>query len=369
MPPVSQNYEDGDTVVARGVARSYAGVPVQGARVKYKVERRRAFWWVSNFRYWGWDDYGRNSSDDVLAEGETLTAADGSFTVDVPMVLPKRKYTMFYNFVVTADVTDQAGETHPATLSLPLGNRKTALTATMPEKVLAEQDTKMAFHRLNAAGIDLEAVVRYRFDNGKWMEQKSNTVFTIPQMKSGRHTLYAVCEDDSLEQQFTVFSLDDKRPAAETDDWFFASAQQFPNDGSPVTVQVGSSDKNVHIVYSIFAGERIVESGAVERSNELLNRKFTYDETMGGGLLLTFAWVKNGKAYIHNTTIKRPTPDKNLKLTWQTFRNRLEPGQQEEWTLTVMAPDGTPADAQLLATLYDKSLDQLAPLSWSMVPY
>ena len=369
MPPVSQNYEDGDTVVARGVARSYAGVPVQGARVKYKVERRRAFWWVSNFRYWGWDDYGRSSSDDVLAEGETKTAADGSFTVDVPMVLPKSKYTMFYNFVVTADVTDQAGETHPATLSLPLGNRKTALTATMPEKVLAEQDTKMAFHRLNAAGIDLEAVVRYRFDNGKWMEQKTNTVFSIPQMKSGRHTLYAVCENDSLEQQFTVFSLDDKRPAAETDDWFFASAQQFPVDGSPVTIQVGSSDKNVHIVYSIFAGERIVESGSVERSNELLNRKFTYDESMGGGLLLTFAWVKNGKAYIHNTTIKRPTPDKNLKLTWQTFRNRLEPGQQEEWTLTAQNPDGTPADAQLLATLYDKSLDQLAPLSWSMVPY
>lgn len=369
MPPVSQNYDDGDTVVVSGRARSYAGVPVQSAQVKYKVVRRLPFWWMNYSYYWGQGMIGRSQADETIAEGETTTGADGSFTVDVPMVLPKTKHTMFYNFVITADVTDQAGETRQGQLSLPLGNRKTALTATIPEKVLSEQDTKMAFHRQNAAGIDLDATVRYRFDGGKWQEQKSNTLFLIPQMKSGLHTLTAVCEEDTLEQQFTVFSLDDKRPAAETDDWFYVSANQFPYDGRPVTVQVGSSDKNVHIVYSIFAGERILESGSVERSNELLNRKFNYDEaTMGSGVLLCFAWAKNGKVYTHNATIKRPTPDKNLKLTWKTFRNRLEPGQQEEWTLTALTPDGTPADAQLIATLYDKSLDQLSPLMWSIVP-
>lgn len=371
MPPVSQNYEDGDTVVAVGSVRSYAGVPVQGARVKYKVVRRLAFWWMNYSRYWNQGFYGSANADEQVASGETFTGADGSFGIDVPMVLPKTKHTMFYNFVVTADVTDQAGETHQGVLTLPLGNRRTALTATMPEKVLAEQDTKMAFHCQNAAGVDLDATVRYRFDGGKWQEQKTNTLFLIPQMKSGRHTLHAVCEGDSLEQQFTVFSLDDKRPAAETDDWFFVSAQQFPNDGTPVTMQVGSSEKNVHIVYAIFAGERVVESGAIDRSNELLNRKLTYDDSMGGGLLLTFAWAKNGKVYTHAATIKRPTPDKHLQLKWTTFRNRLQPGQKEEWTLSVLSPSGEKltAPAQLLATLYDKSLDQLVPQEWSIVPY
>lgn len=370
IPPVCQDYDDGDTIVVSGRARSYAGVSVQSAHVKYKVVRRLPFWWMNYSYYWERGAFGHGQSEELIAEGETTTGADGSFTVDVPMVLPKTKHTMFYNFIVTADVTDQAGETHQGQLTLPLGNRKTALTATIPEKVLAEQDTKMAFHRQNAAGIDLDATVRYRFDGGKWQEQKTNTLFLIPQMKSGQHTITAVCEEDTLEQQFIVFSLDDKRPAAETDDWFFASAQQFPNDGTPVTVQVGSSDKNVHIVYAVFAGERILESGTVERSNELLNRKFNYDETtMGSGVLLCFAWAKNGKVYTHNASIKRPTPDKNLRLTWKTFRNRLEPGQQEEWTLTALTPEGTPADAQLLATLYDKSLDQLVPLSWSIVPH
>ena len=379
IPAVSRTYDDGDTLVVRGTARSYAGVPVQGARVKYKVERRRAFWWMSYSRYWSAGIYGTGSDDELLLSGETVTDGDGSFPMDVPIVVPKTAYPMFYNFVVTAEVTDQAGETHEGVLSLPMGNRRTAFTSTIPEKVLAEEDTQMSFHQRNAAGVDLEATVRYRFDSGKWQEVKTNTLFRLPAMKSGPHTLEAICETDSLEEKFTVFSLDDRRPAIETDDWFYISDEQFPNDGRPVTVQVGSSAKDVHIVYSVLAGNTVVESGYVDRSNELLNRKFVYQDSYGNGLLLTFAWVKDGKTYQHTATIRRPLPDKHLKLSWHTFRNRLIPGQQEEWTLTVTPPVGSglhasstaPSStaAQLMATLYDKSLDQLSPHQWSLYPY
>ena len=138
---------------------------------------------------------------------------------------------------------------------------------------------------------------------------------------------------------------------------------------------MGSSDKDVHVVYSIFSGNKLIESGTANLSNELINRKFTYKEAYGHGLLLTFAWVKEGTYYTYSTTIRKPLPDKRLDLKWTTFRNRLTPGQQEEWTLTVLAPspsgkagDGAPADAQLMATLYDKSLDQLYAHDWSLLP-
>ena len=374
IPAVTRTYDDGDTLSVRGTARSYAGVPVQGARVKYKVERRRAFWWMSYSRYWDGGLLGTGSDDELLLSGEAMTDGDGSFAMDVPIVVPKTPYPMFYSFVVTAEVTDQAGETHEGVLSLPMGNRRTAFTSTIPKKVLAEEDTQMSFHQRNAAGVDLEAMVRYRFDNGKWQEVKTNTLFKLPAMKSGPHTLEAICEQDTLEEKFTVFSLDDRRPAIETDDWFYVSDAQFPNDGRPVTVQVGSSANNVHIVYSVLSGNTVVESGYVDRSNELLNRKFTYQESYGNGLLLTFAWVKDGKTYQHQTTIQRPLPDKHLKLTWHTFRNRLVPGQQEDWTLTVQPPasaaaSATPFAAQLMATLYDKSLDQLSAHYWGLYPY
>ena len=373
FPQVNQHYEDGDTVVVRATARSYAGVPVQGASVKYKVERRLAFWWLSYSRYWSGGAYGSGSANEEVASGEAITDADGTFAVEMPMILPKTAYPVFYNFVVVADVTDQAGETHQGQLSLPLGNRKTAFSTTLPDKVLAEKCPQVMFNLRNAAGIDIPTTLRYRIDNGKWTEGQTNTHIStlksqLSNLKSGSHTLEAICESDTLKRDFVVFSLNDKQPATETDEWFYLSDSQFPNDGQPVTLQVGSSDKDVHIVYTILAGREIVEMGTADLSNELINRKFTYKEEYGNGLVLTFAWIKDGKSYSHHATIQRPLPDKKLKLQWKTFRDRLTPGQQEEWTLIVTQPDGKPANAQLMATLYDKSLDQLQPHSWVLSP-
>ena len=106
----------------------------------------------------------------------------------------------------------------------------------------------------------------------------------------------------------------------------------------------------------------------INLSNELINRKLTYQDDYENGLRLNYAWMKDGKAYTYSTAIRRPMPDMHLDMKWSTFRNKLTPGQEEEWTLTITKPDGTPADAHLIATLYDKSLDQLKTHSWSLLP-
>ena len=366
---MKEHYEAGDTVTVKATARSYAGVPVQGATVKYKVVRRVALWWWSYSRYWDTGVIGRSSNEEEISSGETVTGDDGTFTVDMPMVLPDSKSPLFYNFIVTADVTDTAGETHAGQTSLPLGNRKTALSIDVDEKILTESNPKMTFHLRNAAGKDIDAEVKYLVDGGKWLTAKTNHPLPVPSLKSGKHTVKVTYGEDTEERDFVIFSVDDKRPATETDDWFWVSRNQFPNDGKPVTVQVGSSAKDVHIVYSIFSGDQLIEEGSVDRSNELLNRKLTYKEEWGDGIQLTFAWVKENVCYTHSTTITRPLPDKQLKLSWNTFRDRLTPGQQEEWTLTVLGPDGQPANAQMMATLYDKSLDQLTRHQWWFSPW
>ena len=366
---VTQDYKNGDTLALRASAKSYAGVPVTGARVSYTVERRLAWWWVTYYPYWQGGTIGRSSNSEVVFKGEALTEADGTFQVSMPMVLPKSSSPLFYNFVVTADVTDVAGETHQGQLSLPLGNRPTAFTADLDEKMRSDRMGRLKLHLLNAAGNDVESTARYRIDEGKWVETPTNVAIDLPKLKSGEHRMQAVCGSDTLERKFVVFSLDDKRPALETDDWFYVSDPQFPNDGTPVTVQVGSSAKNVHIVYTIVAGDKVIENGRLDRSNELYNRKFTYQEDYGNGLTLNFAWVREGKTYTHETTIRRPLPDKQLRLRWETFRDRLVPGQQEEWTLTMDDADGKAVAAQLMATLYDKSLDQLLQHQWTLQPY
>ena len=371
---VTETYKAGDTLAVVGQARSYAGVGVQGATVKYTVKRRIAFWWLSYSYYWEQGAYGYGRNDTEITSGTLTTDNSGHFTVNVPLTLPANHddHPMFYYFVVETDVTDQAGESHTGSTSVPLGTRQKVLTCDLAEKVLKEEFKGLTFHLRNAAGNSIEGkTVRFRLDGGEWQEVKTNSQLSTldSQLNSGLHTLEAACEGETLKQEFTVFSLDDTTPCAETKDWFYASATQFPNDGTPVTIQVGSSDENVHLFYSIFAGEKVIESGAVDLSNALWNKKFTYKEEYGTGLLLTFAWVKEGEVYTHQTTIKRPVPDKKLTLRWETFRDRLTPGQKEEWKLVVTNPDGTPADAQLMATLYDKSLDQLYPHQWSFAPY
>ena len=355
-----QAYRQGDTVRVQGKAMTYAGVPVQGGKVKYSLRRKVAFWW----HYY--------AQEESLGEGETTTADDGSFTINVPMFLPSdaARRPMFYHFVVDADVTDQAGETHHGMLSLPLGNRPTALSCDLAPQVRKDQLPQVTFSRLNAAGKEIAGTVSYRLDGGKWKQCAANASSCVlgSQMRSGEHLLEAICEQDTLNVRFVVFGLDDKKPAKQTDDWFYVSDQQFASDGTPVTVQVGSSDPNIHIVYGIYAGNQLIESGAADKDAALVNRQFTYKETYGNGILLTYAWIKNGQCHTHQAFIRRPLPDKKLKMTWETFRDRLTPGQKEEWRLKIQHPDGSPADASLMAVLYDKSLDAIVRHQWSFVP-
>ena len=380
---VTQAYEAGDTLTVKGTALSFAGVPVQGAKVKYKVMRRTAFWWWSYSRYWDTASLNYRNQGEEICSGEILSGDDGTFDVAMPLKMPETNYPMFYHFVVTADVTDTAGETRSGELSVPLGNRKQVLSVDLAEKILKEDQPTVTFHLLNAAGKDLDAEVNYRIEslpltedaNPKWLTAKTNTAINLPQLPSGAYRLLASLnpaqelEEDFVKRDFVIFSEDDVVPATETNDWFWQSATQFTNDGKPVTVQVGSSAPDVHMVYSIFAGKKVIEQGAFEKSNQLVNLKLTYEEAYGNGLLLTFAWVKNGRGYTHSTTIKRPLPDKRLTMEWKTFRNRLTPGQQEEWILTMKDCNGKPVDAQLMATLYDQSLDQIYKHAWSLVPY
>ncbi len=367
-----QVYQQGDTLQAKGKAQSYAGVPVQNGKVRYTVKRQLAYWWLNYAWYWQRGHSAIGMQEEVVAEGTTTTADDGSFTVSMPMVLPADAAgrAMFYHFVAEAEVTDVAGETHRGSMSLSLGNKKTALTCDMPQQVRSDQRKAVTFQRRNAAGQEIEGTIRYRIDNQKWQQCAANQPADIlnGKIKSGKHHLLAICEQDSIDMTFVVFSLDDRKPATETHDWFYVSDSQFPNDGKPVTVQVGASDPQLHIVYSIFAGEQMIESGALEKNAELENRQFRYDEQYGNGLLVTYAWVKNGQAYRHQTFIRRPLPDKKLRLAWKTFRDRLTPGQQEEWQLTVKKPDGSAAEASFMAVLYDKSLDALHKHQWTFNP-
>ena len=357
IPKVNSPYHNGDTLYVEGRAMSYAGVPVQGARVVYRVERKAALWWRAS-------DHG--ASEELLTE-ETITDGEGRFEVELPLVLPEEALATrrFYNFQVTADVTDISGETRVGTMTLPLGSRTTAISCNLGDKVLADSLKSVIVYLKNSAGIDVSTDVRMRVDNGVWLNGRTMLPIALPErLASGEHTLFAICDSDTLEQKFVAFGLDDKVPCVKTDDWFYCSSEKF-TEGGDVVLQAGASG-NTHIFYTVFAEDNVVEQGYVDKKNELINRRLKYKKEFGKGITVTLAWVKDGKCYKHTARISRPTPDKRLKLKWTTFRDRLLPGQKEQWKLTVTRPDGKPADARLMATMYDKSLDDLHQHQWTL---
>lgn len=365
IPEYKDAYLAGDTIELTGYAKSYTGVPIQGAKVSYEVKRKQALWW----RYWYNGD--SNDAKDLYADS-AVTAEDGSFKLRVPLTTPylgpaEKRMGRFYRFVVEAKVTDQSGETQEATATVPLGTKAGVLTSNMPAKAERDSLTQVTFQFLNAAGQNVEAQVNFSIDGKNYPEVATGKPAELKPMKSGRHELVAICNGDTLKTTFVVFTVNDNVPASNTPEWFYQSTNAFPADGHPVYLQVGSSDENVHVLYGIFSGKKVIDRGTFELSNSIKNYQLKYKPEYGDGITLTFAWVKDGKVHKWSTQITRPVPDKKLNVTWKTFRDRLTPGQTEEWT-AVITRNGKPAAAQLLATMFDKSLDQIYKHEWAFGP-
>ena len=358
---VEEVYKNGDTISVTGRAKTYSGVPVQGARVAYTVVRSQPSWW-----YWNAGD------EEMLLQAEAITDDKGEFKMTVPVVMPENKRqndmpwrARCYNIVAEAVVTDQGGESHSASISLPLGDKATSLSFHLPERSEVGKFNSLRFSLLNIAGQEVDGEVTYYIDNQpQAYTAKANTEVALPvkaeKLGTGKHTFKAICQGDTVTQDIVLFTLSDKRPPIETHEWFYATDSRFPSDGKPVYVQVGSSDPDTYVFYNVFAGNKVLESGTFTLNNANNTKAWKYKEEYGNGILLTFAWVRDGKLYSNRHTIAKPTVDKSIHLKWETFRDRLTPGQDEEWTLKATYADGTPADAQLVATLYDKSLDQFA---------
>lgn len=370
LPEVNERYQVGDTVVVKGKAKTYSGVPVQGAKVAYTVTRNEVFWW--------WRYNRGHADDEELMSGEAVTDAEGSFEIEMPMILPDAdeveddyyRKPHFYRINAEVRVTDVGGETREGHLSLPLGTKPTAFACSLPEKTERDSLKTIVFERKNAAGKNIDGIVKFEVDgNIQSFQAQANVPTNWPEalrnsLKSGKHKLKAICEQDTLEQEFILFDINDKKPCVKTHDWFYATADVFPRDGRPVCIQVGTSDPETHVFYSVIAEDKVLESGSLKLNNSIHTRKMSYKDSYGDGVLLTYAWVKDGVIYRHSVQIAKPMPDKRLMLTWKTFRDKLKPGQDEEWTLTVRKPDGRAVDAQLMAVLFDQSLNQIAPHDW-----
>ena len=370
--PVKVEYQVGDSIEVVGMAKTFAGAPVQNARVHYNISRSYA---------WFWRFMGRGSA---RWEGEAMTDADGKFSVPVHFEIDsdrRESPLWYYTYNIQADVTDGAGETQQANLSLPLGSTSMVLNMdNLPDNLVKEKKLEIKLTAMNLSGEPVDTPVTYQVvemeEQKDGQEKEGRKVLTgtveanksfVPEaiyaLPSGNYRLKLSAKDTqgrecTASKNFLLFSLNDKRPPFVITDWFYQDGLEF-DAASPATVYIGSSEKNVYLLYDVFAGNKRLESKRIQLSDSVISFRFPYKKEYGDGILVSMAFVKDGRLYSHNARIMKPAPEKKLQLKWTTFRDKLRPGQQEEWKLTVLYPDGSPAEAEMLATMYDASLDKI----------
>ena len=366
------SYHLGDTVELKGVAKSLNGVPMQELPVKYTINRTENRWWFSSL-----DD------DDIITSGSVLLNEDGSFIIPVPLVAPSDQGTYYYSYNVKASITSLSGETQSANFAINAGSRSMILNADIPELICKENMADILIKAVNLDSQPLQVSGSYKLYSvtdtmseaeatkgvvvlsGTFNANQPLSIKAWDKLPSGKYVIVYTANDNqgrevSDKDEFVIFSLTDKRPPIKIDTWYYPVTTEF-DSAHPAVFYYGTSYNDTFVMMKVFSGTSLIDSQILHLSDTIERFEFDYKESYGDGLVVLFCFVKEGKTYQQKITLSKKQPDRNLTMKWDVFRDKLRPGQKEEWKLTIKTPTNQPANAEMLALMYDAALDRLYP--------
>ena len=372
--------------------RTYAGHRPENARIAYRVTRRPHYWYA-------W----RGLAEEPVASGTLTADAEGRFTGsftpergrDGSRLFPEQCYT--YTIEVTA--TDTKGETQQGSQTVNVGDRSLLLSATVADRADKGQplpiyinaetlngvavDTEVLYtlsllaptsdYWENSADADTARQVLCQVRQGTFRSAEGTLTLDLAGEQSGEYrldltTLDAQGQTVRHTTTFILYGTDDARPPVKTYAWL-PDAELTCSPGETAAVRFGTSAHEVHVLYEVWQAGAPVEHRWVTLSDEIRTFTYPFTEACDDGVDMLFTFMKDGQYFTRRVTIDRRLPDKSLALKWTVFRDRLRPGDHAEWTATLSTPDGTahPA-AEVLAGMYDASLDALYPHAWTFSP-
>ncbi len=427
MDPVKGSYKLNQEIKVTGSASAYSGANIDGAKVSYRVVRGVSYpaWF-----YWQRRHYNYNTDETEILNGTTETNDTGGFVINFK-ALPDPNVTKEgspdYYFYVYVDVTDLNGETHSTSTSVRISYKAIELVLGIPTEMDLQNISDLSLSSQNMSGSfepakgtvivyklkEPKKVLRTRYwekpdrflmseaeysalfphdeysnelDKFKWEKEKKiveqpfdtkkSTVLLLDNIKKwepGTYFISAVCkdafgEDVKTEHYFTLFT-NKQGPLSTPKTAIF---KELVNSGEPGTVAkflIGSGYENVKILYEVEHKNKIVKKEWLTLSNEQKVVEIPIEEKHRGNLAVHFTFIVNNRPYRYDGTIYVPYSNKDLKISFETFRNKLLPGQNEEWKLKITGPKGEKVAAEMLATLYDASLDVFRGNYWSFNIY
>lgn len=366
---IDKTYKFGEQIALKGKVENYSGIKLQNASVNYRITRQETYWWR-------W-----NGISEHFAEGTLNTDADGGFEIRFIPEKPDRKsfsQKRIYTFSIEVSVTDTNGETQIETYPLTVGDLSMMLHIEMPdrwEKTSAEK-IEITARNLDGTNISVKGVYRIfslhandslnrqmvqgTFETGEqeWLRQE------LGKLPSGKYRFRLQSEDDrgnkvEAEKEFILFAYSDKRPPVKTNRWVVLKNAVF-SDEKPAEVLFGVSEK-VNLLYELWQSNTLLERKWLKLNNE--NRLFSFPRRTQykEGITLTFTHVKEGEFYTESIDLLPEKKKKTLNVKLDVFRDKIRPGAGEEWRISVKDIEGNSSLAEVLAGMYDFSLDKIYP--------
>lgn len=425
LEPITETYRVNDTISVKGKATAYAGSLITDAKVSYTVKRVVYYpkWYYRHLPYF-------DGTPQEIAHGETVTDANGQYEINfkaLPDLGMDKENLPTFNYEVTADVTDLNGETHSAVTMVNVGYH--ALTADIQiedpldkdgknpvisistnnlngEFVAAQGNLKM--YKLKApihvlrprpwAAPDYdgfgkakfkelfphdafgreddptfwekgELVWESRFDTGK---SKEMDLGNLKKWVSGKYVIELETKDKFGQPvkdmvQTTLYSDRDKMLA---DNQLF----QIKTDknayaiGEKVKLTLGSTAEDLTISLFIEKDRKIVATHLIEFRNNSKTIEIPVTAEDLGGFAINYSFSAYNAFQSGSLSIAVPYPSTDLKIETATFRDKLQPGKEETWSFNIKGPKGDKVTAELLASMYDASLDAFKDHQWNFSP-
>lgn len=348
-----------DSLTLTGKAVTYSGLPVAKARVTGRATFSRNLWL-------------RDAAMSSARLDTVTTDASGCFSIRVPLTEAKSLIDdMGTRVTVRVDVLDGRGETQQGEMSVPLSPRPFILTCSVSAVQDKERLQPWKFDVYASTGRRVDGNVVCRVMRGG----EERDTFTMPSGKasvpemlsslpSGRYSLKAKyihgTDTASCQSEFEIFSMADTKLAGTKELRIYTPCDTFATN-RPARIQIGTTLRGAWIYCTAISRDRVVTDTLMCVNDTAFVWQIPYREEYGDGLLVNACVTRDGVMHESSVSLRREVPDDRLRMKWESFRNMSRPGAGEEWKLSLTMPDGSPARANVLLSMYDASLDAISP--------
>ncbi len=424
--PVTETFKLNDSITVNGFAKSFAGTNITDAKVVYRVHRK-----VQYPNWWYWRRLSFSSEAQEITHGETVTDSSGNFLIDFlaqpdESVLKENQPIFIYE--ITADVTDVNGETRSATLTVKVGYHLLVAKIEMPQQIDSQEKNNLItittenlngefspakgtlkIYKLQSPKTPLrsspwsapdyqdisenefrklfphDAYTNNEGDEKEWKKgllvfssnfntdkSKEIVLKRIKKWLSGNYIAVVETQDRfgkdiKDEARFTIFNSK-KKEVIDQKLFNISTDKSSYKVGETIELQLASASKDITVVVQIERKHKIEKTLLIHLSNEMKTVKIPVKKEDNDGFSILYHFVNYNHFESGNQLISVTENKETISIETNTFRNKLQPGSKQTWSFTIKNDKNDYVASEVLASMYDASLDEFKPHSWQFNP-